>query len=58
MKVYEVFDSLKAVHFNDRTILKKDFYLMSSEQRKQFLDLEIEPLKIGNYTKTNHYKVV
>ena len=58
MKVYQVFETLKAVHFKDRTILKSDFYLMNNDQKKSFLDLEIEPITIGKKTKSNHYKVI
>lgn len=58
MKLYQVFGTLKAVHFKERTILKGDFYLMSNDQKKAFLDLDIEPIAIGKKTKSNHYRVL
>lgn len=57
MKVWQIIDSFKAIHFKDRTILRSDIYLMSNDQRKSFLDLEVAPILIGR-NKTNHYRVI
>lgn len=52
MKVYEVYNTFKAIHFKDRTILRRDLYLMSNDQLQSLRNLEIEPMKIGTKTRT------
>lgn len=53
MRLYKD-DNWKAVHFEDRTILKSDWYLFSKLDWEELIyDIEVEPMKIKG-----HYKVV
>ena len=51
MKVQDTKD-WKAVHFQDRTILRKDLKYMSFDQAASLLDVEVEPVK----GRSGHYK--
>lgn len=57
MKVWQIIDTFRAIHFKDRTILRSDMHLMSNDQRKSFLDLEVTPILNGR-NRTNHYRVI
>lgn len=57
MKVKELNGNWKAIHLNDRTILKVDLNILSKKQIENLERLEVEDMHSKGYFK-GHYKAL
>ena len=57
MKVKELNGNWKAIHMDDRTILKVDLHILTKKQIKDLESLEVEDMHPEGYSK-GHYKAL